>query len=867
MLTTLPAPLLTLRGGADEDVALVTDAGTLSYAELADRVTERRHELGTTRRLVMLQGSNAIQPVVTYLAALEGGHPVLLVAPGDDEASVRHRAALAERFDPDVIAAGSGDGPALHEVRVGSAHEFGPDLALLISTSGSTGSPKLVRLSRDNVLSNARAIAEYLRLSPADRAATTLPMHYCYGLSVINSHLVAGASIALTERSVTDPAFWDDASANQITSFAGVPYTFELLETGGFLDRLPAGIRYLTQAGGRLAPEAVRRFARLGDRRGFEFFVMYGQTEATARMAYVPAELAEQAAGSIGRPIPGGRFRIDSEPGAEIGELVYEGPNVMLGYAMSPSDFALGRTVHELRTGDLARQRSDGLFEVVGRLNRFVKVYGLRVDLDEVQRLLAEEGIETRTASAGERLLVFVRAERQVEAARTRAAALLGIPAHSVRAYPITEFPCTASGKPDFGALVQYASLLDEPAMPGTADQTVTAETIRALFIEVLGRSDASVDDSFAGLGGDSLSYVEVSLRLEELLGKLPRDWPSRSAKELAAGAASAREEAGEPHRTAEDPERQLRRAKVRRRFPHVETPAALRAVAIMLIVATHADLISLQGGAHLLLAVAGYNLARFQLADVAGATRVRRLMRSAAQIAIPAVLWIGAVALLSGKYTWTTALLVNNVVAGGGRWSGQWQFWFLEAAVWALLGLALLFAVRPIDRLERRYPWAFAVVLLGAALAARLALTGVEADGIERYTVAIVLWCLALGWVIARADTAGKRVAVSAAVVAATTGFFGDPVREAVVIVGLLLLIWVPRLRLPRSIVPVVRLLAGASLFIYLTHWVVYPAWEESAPWIGTALSMIVGVAAWYCYRLVNGCLGALRTRLRLLR
>ncbi|KRC58575.1 hypothetical protein ASE14_18605 [Agromyces sp. Root81] len=858
-----------LLGGAHDDLALITESGALSYGELAARVADRRRELGATRRLVMLQASNDVEPLITYLAALEDRHPILLVAPGEDEASVRHRAHLAERFDPDVIAAGAGNGPILHEVRVGTSHRFSPDLAMLVSTSGSTGSPKLVRLSRENLVSNARAIADYLRLTPADRAATTLPMHYCYGLSVVNSHLVAGASLMLTDRSVTDAAFWEDASTHRISSFAGVPYTFELLEAGGFAERLPDSIRYLTQAGGRLAPEAIRRFARLGDRRGFEFFVMYGQTEATARMAYVPAEVAEQAAGAIGRPIPGGRMRIDAEPGAEIGELVYEGPNVMLGYAESPADFALGRTVHELRTGDLAKQRSDGLFEVVGRMNRFVKVFGLRVDLDAVQRLLAEEGIESRTSSAGERLLVFVREERRVDEARSRAAALLGIPAHAVRAYPIGEFPCTSSGKPDFGALTRYATLLDQrldEPVPAEAGATV-AEDVREVFVELLGRADATVDDSFAGLGGDSLSYVEVSLRLEDLLGRLPRDWPSLSGEQLAVtvqAAGGAAPPHDSPVAAAGAAASARRRNHPRRKpmLPRMETPAVLRAIAIVLIVATHADLIGMKGGAHLLLAVAGYNLARFQLADVPGATRVRRLLRSAAQIAIPAVIWIGAIAVISGKYTWTTALLVNNVVPGDGRWNEQWQFWFLEAAVWSMLGLALLFAIRPIDRLERRHPWSFAVVLLAATIAVRFASTGVEAQRVDRYTAVIVLWCLMLGWVIARADTTWKRVIVSAAVVVATFGFFGEPAREAVVVLGLLLLIWAPQLRLPRPLVPVVRLLAGASLFIYLTHWVVYPAWEASAPLVGTVLSLVVGVAAWYLYRVVGRSFELLRAR-----
>ena len=853
MFQTVPAPRLRLLSGADEDVAFVTDSGTVSYAQVAQLAAARRHELGSVRRLVMLEATNAVESIVTYLAALEGGHPVLLVPPGDDEASRTLRASLADRFNPDVFFAGSGGDAALREIRPGSAHSFADDLALLVSTSGSTGTPKLVRLSRQNVLSNAHAIASYLRLTPADRAVTTLPLHYCYGLSVLNSHLVAGASVVLTERSVADAAFWDEAATHRITSIAGVPYTFELLEAGQFTDRLPASIRYLTQAGGRLAPDAVRRFARLGERRGFQFFVMYGQTEATARMAYVPAEFASHSAGAIGRAIPGGRLRIDAAPGTDVGELVYQGPNVMLGYAETPADFALGRSVHELRTGDLARHRDDGMFEVVGRLNRFVKVYGLRVDLDSVQRLLTQEGFEARTASTGEDVLVFVRAARFVDRARTRAAALLGIPAHAIRVYPISEFPHTVTGKPDFAALVRYAEMIDaQKASVGVnGGQGVTADMIRDLFIVFLERPDATINDSFAGLGGDSLSYVEVTLRLEDLLGALPRNWPSQSAQTLASLA-----EGSSPHADRSVAgEWEKRTAATGRgwlgRFPRVETPAVLRAVAIVLIVATHADLITLKGGAHLLLAVAGYNLARFQLANVAGATRVRRLFTSAAQIAVPAGLWIGAVAVFTGKYTWTTTLLVNNIVPGDGGWNEQWQFWFLEAAVWTILGLAAMFLIRPIDRLERRHPWMFSVALFVAAVTLRFALVGIEAEGVERYAVVTVLWSLVLGWVIARADSWGKRLAVSVAAIVATAGFFGDPAREAVVVGGILLLIWVQQLRIHRALVPAVRLLASASLFIYLTHWVVYPAWEISAPWFGTVLSLAIGVAAWYLYRL----------------
>lgn len=864
MLSTATFPGLSLLGGRPDDPAVIADGRVIDYGELGRRVAQRGEELGTTRRLVMIEASNTLEPIVTYLAALEGGHPVLLVPPACDDPARRHRASLIERFDPDVLArtARGDDGTtswALEVRHPGTRHELHPDLALLASTSGSTGSPKLVRLSAENLRSNAAAIADYLRLSPGDRAATTLPLQYCYGLSVVNSHLLAGASLLLSDRSVTDEEFWAEAAAHGITSFAGVPYTFELLEATGFAERELPSLRYLTQAGGRLAPDRVRRFAQLGERRGFDLFVMYGQTEATARMAYLPPELAATEAGAIGCPIPGGRLRIDPVDGAAealagsfgdgAGELVYEGPNVMLGYAERPEDFALGRTVHELRTGDVARQRPDGLFEVVGRMNRFAKVFGLRLDLDRIERLLADEGIDARAASSEERLLMFATSDRLVAHARERAAALAGLPLHAVSGYAVTEFPRTSNGKPDNVALVRFAAEYDRTLAASAAEtdsEDAVAERARELLAALLGRPDAGLDDSFAGLGGDSLSYIEVSLRLEELLGALPRDWPTLTARQLGAlGETTKDRDAGAAASDLPRPDRRRRRPWTVR----VETPAVLRAAAIILIVGTHADLFMLKGGAHLLLAVAGYNLARFQFADVPGTTRVRRLARSAGQIVVPAVLWISAVALVTGQYRPTTALLVNNLVPGDGRWNEQWQFWFLEAIVWSLLALTALFSLRAVDRAERRMPFTFAAVALGLALVARFAVAGLEAQYVERYTAVVVAWVIALGWLIARATTLTQRLIVSAVVVASVFGFFGEPGREAIVAGGVLALIWLPAVPLPRPVVPVVATLASASLFVYLTHWQVYPPFEQSAPWLGTLLSLIVGVIAWRVY------------------
>lgn len=874
-LTRTGPHALDLLGGDPGAPAIVTSAASVDYAELAERVADRRAELGTDRRLVFLAGSNTLETVVTYLAALAGGHPMLLQPA--DAAGAAGLDGLVARYRPDVVVRADADGapPDIEELRAGSRHAFHPELALLASTSGSTGSPKLVRLSRANVLGNARSIAEYLRLTPDDRAATTLPLHYCYGLSVVNSHLVAGGSLMLTDRSVVEPDFWSEFDAAGATSFAGVPYTYELLESTDFARRRLPTLRYVTQAGGRLAPERVQALARLGRERGFEVVVMYGQTEATARMAYLPPSLAEMAAGAIGVPIPGGSFRIDTAVGGAPGEgeLVYAGPNVMMGYAETADDLTRGPELDELRTGDLARQRDDGLYEITGRLSRFVKSYGLRVDLDRVERLLGDDGIEARTVGVDERIAVFVRHERFAAAARQAVQRHAGLPTHAFDVHALAEFPRTANGKSDHAALRAHASLLQatdraaslSSGSPGAA----SAAGLRDLYAELLGRPDATEDDSFTSLDGDSLNYVELSLRLEERIGALPADWPSRTIRDLADLCGSSRSVRADPHTP---PRSGLLDAQKPRRIARLETSVVLRAVAILLIVATHADVIQLKGGAHLLLAVAGFNLARFRLTgraapsadpSVARSRRVRGLLRSALALAVPAVLWIGGVALVLGAYDPATVLLSNWLVPGSEAWSEQWQFWFLEALVWSILGLAALFAVPRIDALERRHPYAFAAVVLGAALAVRYVVAGgIAVSSPLRYSLPAIAWLVALGWLVARSTTLPRKVAASAIVLATVPGFFGDPVRESIVIVGLGVLVWVTSLPVPAFLAGAIGTVASASMFVYLTHWQVYPPIEEVSPPLAIVASFAVGLAAWWAWGRASGWLSARRRR-----
>ncbi len=811
-MTTLPRPgfAVPLLGGEPEAPALLTADGVVTYAELGARVTVEARRLGPDRRLRLLSMDNDVDSVVALLGALAARHPVVLLGP--DDAS-RH----------DAIRATYADATDLH-----------PDLALLLSTSGSTGSPKLVRISHDNLLANARSIAEYLALDATDRAITSLPLHYCYGLSVLTSHLAAGAGVVLTDLSVADECFWTLARAARATGFAGVPYTFDLLDSSGFADRDLPDLRYVTQAGGRMAPDQVVRYAELGRTRGWDLVVMYGQTEATARMAYLPPYLAATRPSTIGVPVPGGHLRLEPVEGVAdgVGELVYSGPNVMMGYAERAADLARGPELTELRTGDLARQADDGLWEVSGRLDRHAKVFGLRLDLAGLE---AAAPCPTAVVAVGDVVHAFVDRPRVTHAVRAALVEASGLPAGAVQVHRIDRIPTTARGKPDLSVLLRHAETLARPAAGGGA----SADDLRDLLAVTLGRPDAGPDDTFVGLGGDSLSFVEVSTQLGRRLGHLPAGWQHLTPRALAATA-----------------------RRRRRLTTPLEIPVVLRALAIVAIVVSHTDLWLLLGGAHLLLAVAGYNLARFTLPVTGRAARVRRIGLSLAALVVPASLWIGTVGLVTGDYRPTTALYLNGSL-GSDRWTLDWQFWFLETLVWGLVGLALLLAVPALDRWQRRWPFGVAVAAVGLTLAWRYATVGVSAEGVEAYLVPTTLWCLALGWAAAEARGTASRLVVTALAVAGTWGYFpDDPQRQLVVTLGIALLV-VPRaLPVPRLLATPLRVIAAASLWIYLTHWQVYPDLEAAGhPALAVLASLAVGVAAARLYGLAEGRVRARRT------
>lgn len=450
------------------------DVGTLPYAAVPASTDRWARALEADRKaLVVCFAGRNLDTLLCWLAVLRLGHAVAMLDAG---ATGTARDRFLAAHQPDFVAWCPDDGatapapPAGYRqhTEIGAATVWRrlstsdttphPELALVLSTSGSTGNPKAVRLSYGNVAANSRSVAASLGLTAADRAATSLPLHFGYGLSVVTSHLISGASAALVAQRPTGRGFWRRFAETGCTTFSGVAPTFAMLwPTVSVLDRVPT-LRTMTSSGSRLRDDLVLRFAERLAGRGGRLFMMYGQTESTSRMTCLdPARLPERV-GSVGTAIPGGRLVI--RDGAEAvadgrsGDIVYTGPNVMLGYAGSRVDLALGDvTGGVLDTGDLG-YLDGGFLYLTGRRKRIAKIVGLRVSLDDVERLFEDAGAVAAVDGGDRGVLLFTDGPTgQLDKARHSVATELGIPASLLTVRRIEALPRTPNGKLDYDSL------------------------------------------------------------------------------------------------------------------------------------------------------------------------------------------------------------------------------------------------------------------------------------------------------------------------------------------------------------------------------------------------------------------------------
>lgn len=439
----------------NERIAFIDgDSGqSITYQQLSLRCTEIQAFLGEQKALVFIFCRNRLDEIVAYIGALQAGHVVCLL---DERMPTEFKQALIRRYRPSYIYDGH-----MHTMPTPRQPTIlHPQLQLLLTTSGTTGNPKLIRLSKKNLLSNAAAIIEYLGLSQQSRAIASLPIHYSYGLSVLHTHLLAGASIVLTQSSPAQNAFWQIFNRHQCSSLAGVPYTYTILERIGFEKLDLPSLCQLTVAGGKLQPDLVVKYHQFMQSKAGLFFVMYGQTEATARIAYVPPKYLPEKAYAIGVALPHGRLQIyedgrEIETPYQVGELVYQGENVMLGYATDVHDLAKGDEMHGvLRTGDLGYFDQDHIFYIKGRIKRISKVYGLRINLDDIEQALSIYAAVAATSLDNEICLYIENGNADLfETCTVHLAHLYHLHPSTFRCVALQQLPRTLSGKIDYQQL------------------------------------------------------------------------------------------------------------------------------------------------------------------------------------------------------------------------------------------------------------------------------------------------------------------------------------------------------------------------------------------------------------------------------
>jgi long-chain acyl-CoA synthetase len=454
-----------------ENFALITDKGKkVKYTNLDILTNQLIEDIGK-RSLVFFLCANNIESLSGYFSLIKNSIVPLILDSALDSDQLQ---GLIEKYHPEFIWSPTDKINQFHNSNVifsfknysfirfkgNTSPQLNDDLALLLATSGSTGSPKLVRISYDNLDANANSIAKYLSIDENERPITSLPMSYTFGLSIINSHLIKGATILLTSKSLMEREFWSFFKEKKATSLSGVPYTFEILKKLRFFNMNFIHLRTITQAGGKMNDELNYEFSEFCDKSDINFFVMYGQTEASPRMSYLPPEYSLTKLGSMGIAIPGGRFYLIDDNGEEIiedevvGELVYEGKNVSMGYAISEEDLLKGDENNGLLiTGDLAKRDAEGFYYIVGRKKRFIKLFGNRINLDDTERLIKNITANVACTGLDDKMVIYITDEELISKVKSFVVEKTKINQKAFKVALVDLIPKNSSGKTIYSEL------------------------------------------------------------------------------------------------------------------------------------------------------------------------------------------------------------------------------------------------------------------------------------------------------------------------------------------------------------------------------------------------------------------------------
>ncbi len=808
--------------------AFITSDTKLTYQQLQQQIVALASTLPSGKRLLIhLPLGRNLADIIAYLAALYAGHVVLLTTN-----TKRLYEPIIQNYSPDI--SWNGTNFIIHSTT--PQHVLNSELALLMSTSGTTGSAKLIRLSQENILSNSQAISKGLQISTNDRTLTTLPLYYSFGLSILHTHLQNHASIYLTENSINEPNFWQIVTENEITNLAVVPHQLELLTTSAIPTK--SKLRLIYQAGGKLAVDKVKFWARTGQKMGWDFIVMYGQTEATARISIMPSIQTLKTPDAVGYPIANTQVKSNAQ-----NELLVYGPGVMLGYATRAEDLALGRMLDYLPTGDLGTVSPEGLIRITGRANDFLKIAGLRIALGEIENVLATRGIQSCVTGDDERLRVAVKKnittptpENYLNDIKEIIIKRTGLDHAHISIAEISQFPLLENQKIDrkqCDKLVReqtqshyHHNRLQQLKDGLRRNKNVPIDIqINTELCKILGKSTLNLEKSFADNGGTSLNHVPATVALLKILEKLPANWHHLPLQELTKLPA---------------------RKNHYRSLAQIDVSVIIRMIAVLTILINHVLVFSkipapsLLGGAHSLLVIAGYNLAAFNLALPQTSARIKSTLKVFLQIAIPtaSIALIGI--FITGRYGWSNALFMNWFYQAP---HASGALWFIDAYLLNLIFLTVIFSLPLIYKSYQQHPWVTSLLLTNIAFVGRFIGMEYDPEFYRRLPFAI-LWLMLLGMLIYNSITWWQKLIPITIYLIAGYNFFTEPNQYFYILIVIILLTFIKSIPVPLILLPAINLISASSLYIYIIQFDIYrfvpPLWAK------IVLPIVAGISLW---------------------
>lgn len=799
-------------------------AGTVTYRKLTDDVDAYSTKFGSKRRLILLEFATSYEAIVAYLAALKARNPIILANPNKRPANDR----TAAEFGVELFISSDGE---IEKRSGGQRNGLHPSLAVMLSTSGSTGKPRLVRLSIRNIQSTSESSAKYLGLKNDDVAALALPLHFAAGLFVLNSHLLAGAKCSGTDIPINSVHYLEWIRNAGCTSITGVPYSFEVFEQLGFRNHHFPDLRYMTVLGGKLPSDTVRKYATYLQENQAGFFVDYGQTEAN-RMAYLPPEAVLTDTDCIGRAAPGVELYLAEGDGTRIaavntpGELVCVGPNVMMGYATGGDDLGEGYTRKERHTGDIAERTASGFFKIIGRQARFSKIAGFRVSHQNIEEHLAENGIAALVTGTDEYLVVALTDTAGVDEAVKVVLQSAKLNATQLRVFRLEEVPRLSNGKTDYQTIKSIAERL-----PVNDDEEGRANPILKAFSEAFWPKAVTGDDTFNSLGGDSLTYVQLSLALEKEIGKPPSNWEDMPVSKLLL------------ERQSHD------------RWVMMDPNMYLRAFAIIAVVLDHVSSWGIRGGAPVLMILVGFNVARFQsnaLFNGQVGLLGRSLVKNLIMYYMALVFWFAYLADFSIQHL----LLLSNIYPPRiESWKIAYNaYWFVEAYAQILIFIIGAFSIPWLRRHVSARPLTFGVCGFALSMALlfawrqtwRMPWNACSQGPCNPVTEAAFL--AALGWCLYFAKSPVSKILTAACsvfilVLLLEFHMWGGRESLGTLIVSILLISAQVRLPAPALISLSISTIAAYSYAIYLFHLVPFILLDESGHRITGMIPVVLGI------------------------